>query len=350
MARTNEWQNELDSAGAVFGRLGVSSGVIHFRRAEDEYRALVDDAGVADFSDWTQIELRGKDRASLLHNMCTNEVRKLAAGSGCEAFFLDAKGHIVGHGFVFAGPDSHLLFGVPGQAQRLMAHLDRYIIREDVQLADQSGRHGQFLVAGPRAGEVVKRWTGIEPPSAAHGEIQATVGPVAASIRALPVIGPIGFVCGHPLEQHVAVWRSLVAAGARPCGLEAVEMARVEHGFPVYGRDISERNLPQEVGRDDRAISFVKGCYIGQETVARIDALGHVNRKLVGLKFSGTVVPEPELALSTAGQVVGEVTSAVYSPRLAGPLALGYVRRGHDEPGTQLDSPLGKAQVVKLPL
>jgi folate-binding protein YgfZ len=131
------------------------------------------------------------------------------------------------------------------------------------------------------------------------------------------------------------------------CGQDAFEAARIEQGFPLFGQDISDKNLPQEVGRDKLAISFVKGCYLGQETVARIDALGHVNRKLARLRFSGPAVPGPGTELRAGEQVVGEVTSASWSPRLRSPVALGYVRTAHLSPGTRLTSSCGEAEVME---
>jgi folate-binding protein YgfZ len=124
----------------------------------------------------------------------------------------------------------------------------------------------------------------------------------------------------------------------------------VEAGFPLFGHDIGEDNLPQEVGRDAQAISFKKGCYLGQETVARIDALGHVNRLLCGVKFTADTVPAGGTTLVAAGKEVGHVTSAVWSPRLKSALALAFVRRLHATAGTRLESEAGAAEVVTLPV
>jgi folate-binding protein YgfZ len=154
-----------------------------------------------------------------------------------------------------------------------------------------------------------------------------------------------------------AITAALANAGAVPAAMDAFEIARIEAGIPFYGLDISDKNLPQEVNRDAQAISFTKGCYLGQETVARIDALGHVNRVLVGVRFAGTVPPPTGTEVFPAdGQgsegksTIGAVTSAAYSHRLGAPLALAYVRRGHNQTGTQLGSPIGPAQVISLPL
>jgi folate-binding protein YgfZ len=151
--------------------------------------------------------------------------------------------------------------------------------------------------------------------------------------------GDLQWICDHFRD-----------AGASHCHHPAFEAARIEAGFPCFLRDISDKNLPQEVGRDQRAISFAKGCYLGQETVARIDALGHVNKLLCGLRFFQPAIPPRGMELLVGEKRVGEVTSATFSPRLGGPLAFAYLRRGHEKPGSRAASPLGPADVIALPL
>jgi folate-binding protein YgfZ len=143
---------------------------------------------------------------------------------------------------------------------------------------------------------------------------------------------------------------SLRKAGVAEIESTVYEQVRIESGWPEFGRDISRQNLPQEIDRDSRAISFEKGCYLGQETVARIDAFGHVNQKLVGLKFSTPDVPAAGTELIRDGKTVGTVTSAVFSPRLSAALAMGYVRREHNILGTRFDFDAGTVEVVQLPL
>jgi folate-binding protein YgfZ len=139
--------------------------------------------------------------------------------------------------------------------------------------------------------------------------------------------------------------RGFVVAGS-----EAFTSARVEAGLPLFGVDFGEQNFPQEVGRDREAVSFTKGCYLGQETVARIDALGHVNQRLVGVRFGGKEVPDPGLELMHSGKKVGQVTSVAFSPRSNAPLALAMVRREANAPGTRLESAVGDCEVVSLPV
>jgi folate-binding protein YgfZ len=153
-----------------------------------------------------------------------------------------------------------------------------------------------------------------------------------------------------PREQFAAIGAALEAAGARRVEAAAWHARRIEWGWPLYGVDITDKNLAQEVARDRWAISFVKGCYLGQETVARIDALGHVNRNLVGVRFEGSEAPAAGAELTREGKVAGQVTSACYSPRLAAPLALAYVRRESNAPGVALAAGALAGEVVRLPI
>jgi folate-binding protein YgfZ len=175
-------------------------------------------------------------------------------------------------------------------------------------------------------------------------------GHVIAIQRVNRMVGRSGFLLRAAASDLPPLMQLLLDAGARLCSAETFDTVRIEAGWPLYGRDITEANLPQEVDRDAQVISFKKGCYLGQETVARIDALGHVNRKLRGLKFAGEVTPDAGTPLTIGDKNVGEVTSAVISPTLGAPLALGYVRRGHNEIGTRLNSPFGEVEVVALPV
>lgn len=340
----------LDSAGAVWATTEGRPTVSHFGDTNAEYQAITSACGLADFSDRTQIEMTGSDRAAFLHNLCTNEIRKLPPGAGCEAFVTDVKGKIVAYVNVFCRPDSLVLESVPEQAERLIAHLDRYLINEDVELHDRSDEWAELLLAGPLAGESLSRATAVEVPSERLANVDAEIAGYAASLRRVDVVGPEGFLIGCPREHVAAIWQALRDAGAIPCGQQAVETARIEYGTPLYGVDVTDANLPQEVDRDREAISFVKGCYLGQETVARIDAMGHVNRKLRGVRFHGNELPEAGMELSRDGKPVGEVTSATFSPRLDAPLAMAYLRRENDAASMSLDSPLGEAEVVALPL
>ena len=315
-----------------------------------QHAALTERAGLADFSDRTQIELSGADRSKFLHNFCTSDIAKLAVGSGCETFITDAKGGILAFVFVFCTPDTLVLETVPGQAEKIIKHLDRYLIREQVEIHDRSQQWAELLLSGPASTELLKQLGIGDVPEQLFGHSQIELAGWVVWVRRVDIAGPHGFLLSTIRDHWAAVKQSLVEAGAVPCSEAAVEAARIEAGTPFYGRDIQDRNLPQELARDSRAISFTKGCYLGQETVARIDALGHVNKTLVGVQFLGQQVPDAGTELRSGDAVVGQVTSATFSPRLNAPLALAYLRPGQNSPGSKLNSGMGKAEVVRLPV
>ncbi len=314
-----------------------------------QYSALHDGVGVAELSR-SQIELTGDDRASFLHNLCTNAVRNLPAGSGCEAFLLNAQGKILGLVYLLAGERSIVLDTVAGQNEFLLRHLDRYLIRDKVELADRTAAWTVLLVAGKRAGEVLQTITGAAPPSGQFRHQAIAALGTSTSVCRVDFTGPECFFVRVARDREAEVWARLLAAGAVACEPAVIDAARVEQGTPLLGVDVSEKNLPQEVARDDRTINFTKGCYIGQETVARIDALGHVNKTLRGVRFDPTARPQPGDALTHDGQPAAEVTSVVWSPKLQAPLGLAYIKRGHQSVGTQLTTATFAAQVVALPV
>lgn len=299
-----------------------------------EYRALTEGTGFVDVSDRTKIELMGEDRTAFLHNFCTADIKRLGPGESCEAFICNVKGHTLGHVLVLCEETALWIDTVPGQGEKLAGHLDRYLIREKVVIADQTSNYAEFWVASKEARAVIER-IGASLPVTAH-----RISPFAAETYLLRL----------PKEEQSRVTELLQFAKAVPCSAEALEMVRIENGFPWYGVDITEANLPQEVARDRQAISFTKGCYLGQETVARIDALGHVNNLLCGLEFEGDAVPPVGIEILADGKAVGRVTSACWSPKLGKPLALAYLRRTHATSAVKLASPLGAARVVVLPI
>ncbi len=316
---------------------------------DTQYAALTRGVGFVDFEGRTQLELTGTDRASFLHNLTTNAVRDLPIGSGCEAFILNVKGHVVGHVFMFAGPNSHIVETVAGQAAALLAHLDRYLIREDVQLHDRSMEWAEIFLSGPQA-ELLLLNMNLPVPQDRLAHTATQIAAISVWIRRVDLAGPCGFMIAFCRDAFIDVEAAVMAAGAIRCGADVFETARIEYGTPFFGQDISPENLPQEIDRTPQAISFIKGCYLGQETVARIDALGHVNRLLRGVKYTGDTIPEPSNNLRLCDKVVGQVTSACWSPRLAAPLAIGYVRRENSNPGETLEAPTGTAEIVSLPL
>lgn len=317
---------------------------------QDEYAALVGHVGIVDLTGRTQIELRGGDRASWLHNLTTNEIRKLEPGAGCESFLTSVQGRILAHAMIFVAAESIVLDTVAGQAAKIIEHLDHYLITEDVTVTDRSNDWGELLLAGGGAAALLAKVADSQPPEAHLAHAPITIAGSSVWARRTSLTGPVEFLISGPTEHVAAAKSALCQSGAVECRADAFQAARIEWGFPCYGADISDKNLPQEVARDEQTISFVKGCYLGQETVARIDALGHVNQTLVGLRFEQPEIPQAGLELTAHGKPVGTITSASFSPHFDAPLALGYVRTGSNAPGTALQSACGSATVVTLPI
>jgi folate-binding protein YgfZ len=311
-----------------------------------DYDALVERAALVPLEQRTQIELTGADRASFLHNLCTNEIRQLTPGSGCEAFLTTAQGRTLAHLFAFVGPESIVISTVAGQAEIIMAHLDHYLVSEQVTLADRSQSWSEWYLGGPHSADVVSQTIADRPPAVRLEHRSTTIAGKSAWVRRADLTHPDGFLIAAARDEIAAIANAIESLDVPRISLEAFEAARIEHRSPLYGRDITDKNLPQEVGRNPLAISFKKGCYLGQETVARIDALGHVNQSLVAVKFDGTTVPVAGALLTADRQTVGHVTSAAFSPRFGRPIALAYVRRGHLASGTPLESTVGRAEVV----
>jgi folate-binding protein YgfZ len=315
-----------------------------------QYEALTSGVGMSPLAGRTIIDVTGADRMQFLQSFTTNDVKRLVPGRGCEAFVTSPQGKTLGHVLIFCEADKFVFDTTPGQAAALIGHFERYVITEDVQFTDRTTEFCDLLVAGPESTVVLNAIAGGNAPTdlLAHAAVQ--IGGRTIILRRVEYTGPIGYFLQTSVGDAVAVAGALSTAGAVTCGAAAVESARLEEGVPLFGIDITPENLPQEVARNDRAISFTKGCYLGQETVARIDAIGHVNRLLVGLKFSGEELPNSGLALLASDQQIGHVTSAAWSPRLARPLALGYVRRSNAKPRSQLSCATGAVDVIKLPL
>lgn len=324
--------------------------------AEQE-AALETTCGAIDLSARTKIGVYGADRASFLHNFCTNEVRNLAAGSGVEAFLLDAKGQVRFHTLIAARPEFHLLEASPGVGDALVRHLERYILREQVRLVDRSAAWGEVLIAGPQAADVVRRALNVEPPDAELASVAAPeFGDEAFVMRSVQASAP-NFALFLPRDAADEAWRRLNAAGVATCDRSVYEAVRIVAGFPEAPNDFADKTLPQEVNRDRRALHFRKGCYLGQETVARLDALGHVHRLLVGLRSAAASpttaapdVPTSGTELQADGRKAGTIASAAYSPRRRAIVATAYVGVDCARPGTKLASQDALWEVVATPM
>jgi folate-binding protein YgfZ len=269
------------------------------------YEALRHGAAWLDLETRGRIAARGRDRARLLHAITSNEVRKMVPGDSCYAFLLNPQGRIQADLYLLCLADHFLIDTEPGLREKVHQHIRRYIIADQVELADVGEQTACLGVEGPAAASL----------QLAPGE--QTVAPFT-------VTGQPGYRIYCPAESKAALVRQLESLGAKPAGADDVRLVRIENGKPLYGEDIRDTTLPQET-QQMQAVSFNKGCYLGQEIVERIRAQGRVNKKLERLELEGAEPPAPGARLTVDGRDA-EVTSAVYSPHFGKTIALAYVR------------------------
>jgi tRNA-modifying protein YgfZ len=359
-------------------------------RLHDEYRALTETCGLVDCSDRGKLALTGSGAVEFLNGQVTNELADLRPGEGRYAAFLTHKGKMMGDLRILAvgggpvagedptagknptasedseSPPSELLLDTERVAlQSLFDMIRRFKVGYDAELHKRTLEQGLLSLIGPDSRRVAAEAAGIEPtsiPVSEHAHIlreiaghpARLISTDAASHAPGTVVDTSGAARDTPgvdilcaSEHYAAVREALESAGAHPASEEAAEIVRIEQGRPRYGVDMDDATIPQEAGLNERAVSFTKGCYVGQETVARLYYRGKPNRHLRGLRLSAPATPGEELRLGE--RTVGHLSSVALSPTL-GPIALALVRR-EAEPGATVN--VGEqgtdAQVVELP-
>jgi folate-binding protein YgfZ len=320
-----------------------------------QYRALRDGAGLVERPTRARVQVSGRNRLDLLHRMTSQDLKSLRPGEGRSAVLLNDKGRIVDHLNVFALDEEVRVLCAREDASPALAHLRRYTLRDDFRPQDVTGSTALFQVYGPRAAEAL-RAAGVGTGSGSGGGNPGATGGEAsgATARALSVqrLGEneVLLEIDGPCASSLALWvpaeraeawrRRLLESGAtaslRSIGPEAYEAVRIEAGFPAWGSELSEEVNPLEAGLD-ASIHWNKGCYIGQEVIARLDTYHKVQRHLVGIRFAaGVPPPPPRSAILAGGEAAGFVTSATLSPALGASIALAYLRTGHAAPGTEV--------------
>lgn len=324
----------------------------HFGDVRTECRAVREAAGVLDRTDRAYLTAAGPDAVRFLHGMVSNDVKGLTAGQGCYATQLTALGQMVADLYLFR-MDDHLLLETDWLLRGpLHETLEKHVIADEVELSDRSQQLGALAVEGPQSGRLLTTAGAVALPGKEFDHAWVTLGETPVLAARLSETGEEGYRLIFAVEHAQNLWDALVAQQARvpwkPVGQAAFNILRTEAGLPRFGADMDERTLPPEAGLE-RALSYTKGCYIGQETIERIRSRGHVNRQLTGLALRGDSLPAAGAKLLLDAKEVGWITTAVESPTLGG-IALGYVRREHRVPGTVLMVESGgAAEVVALP-
>ncbi|MCW5550922.1 MAG: aminomethyltransferase family protein [Verrucomicrobiae bacterium] len=347
--------------GARFAALHGAETVADYGDPLGEHAALRAGAGVFDLSFRSRLCLLGTDRVRFLHGQVTNDVKNLRAGEGAYAALVTAKGRMESDLNVYALQDELLLDFEPGLNAKVSQRLEKFIVADDVQVAEVSPHYGLLSVQGPEAEAVVRHLGRFHelPAKPFHFIRHADESFGEVYLMNQPRLGFAGLDLFVPTTALQAAAEQLIAAarsvGGQPCGWTAFDTARIEAGIPRFGVDMDETNIPLECGIEACAVSYRKGCYIGQEVLNRIHSIGHVNRELRGLRLADDLpaLPTKGDKLLHAGREVGSVTSAVRSPALKANLALGYVRREANAIGTDLtlQSTWGESQarIVELP-
>ena len=303
-----------------------------------QYRVLREAAGVLERPERRSFAVSGTEAADYLQGQLTNDVEALSAGDGCYSALLDRKGRMQGDMRVLRTSDALLLDTEAVAGDAVLRHLSMYKIGRDVTIDEITEDRTVISVLGPAAAEVALGG----PAGPEHSHRAATVG----GVECIAAATDLGVDLIAPRAERLEVLSALADAGAEPVGAEAAEIARVEAGRPRFGREMTTATIPQEAGINERAVSFTKGCYIGQETVARLHYKGKPNRHLRGLRLERAVAAGDPVRLGE--RELGTVGTAVLSPA-RGPIALAILRR-EAEPGAAVQVGEGvAAEVVELP-
>ncbi|MCB9830974.1 MAG: folate-binding protein YgfZ [Planctomycetes bacterium] len=324
-----------------------------FGDPDAEARAARAGAALFDHSDRDLLRIRGVKALAMLQGQLTNDVARLGPGDGCYAAHLDPKGKMLGDLVVdVEATDSVLLELERGLGTEFARRFAPFAMLDDLVIEDL-GRPARLMLVGPEAAASLVGHLGRAELAdlPAHAALVVDWQGVPLRIGARAETGERAYLVAGDDATLARFARALIAGGVRPAGGEAWEILRIEAGTPRWGRDMDGRNLPPECGIP-HAISYSKGCYVGQETVARIRTYGQANRGLRGLRSTEAMPPGTELE-TREGKAVGRVTSSAWSPQLEAPIALGYVHRDQLEAGSALigraDERIFEVEVAELP-
>jgi folate-binding protein YgfZ len=329
-------------------QLDSTNSPVSFSDAVEEYWTIKKAAGIADVSSSGRLIITGKDRVAFLNGLLTSDVSKIDEDGGQHSALLNPKARVLADLYLYRQPDSILVDTGNSPGPRVKDDLERFVITEDVQVKNASTDLVHLTVQGPRSPQVIKETlrVGVEHLKPLR---HTSLGP--STIIARDRTGTMGYDIVLPSIEAEALWQGfLLKAGdveIRPVGSKAMETLRVEAGYPKYGVDLDQDTIVLEAGFKD-AISFTKGCYLGQEVVARATHIGRVNKQLVKLEVASTVPPAPRSKLVSNGSESGYTTSAAYSPGLGKVAALAYANRDYAKEGSKLtvDTPSGQASVI----
>ena len=307
--------------------------------AAAEYRSVREDgAGLIDLSTRGRVLVSGAEATQFLNGLVTNDVKALAEDSWMTVAFPNAQGRLLAAARVLRRADGFLFETEAATAERVFKTLERFTFAGDFRVAEMTQEMAALSVQGARAAEIIAATFGAEASRVERGSVTTQLWseqPISL-IRASHT-GEDGFDLFVGAERASSLFAALMAAGARPVGDVALETLRIEAGLPRYGVDMDDSNVVLETGLEDEAVSYTKGCYIGQEIIARIHWRGHVAKRLAGLAFEDDrEAARGAKVRTTDGREIGRLTSTAFSPRLNKAIALAYIKYDYLAPGTKV--------------
>ena len=316
-----------------------------------QYHAIKQHAVLGNLAPRGQIGLRGKDRGPYLQGLLTNDIQALTAGTGCYAAWLTPQGRMLTDMHVLEAGDMILLDVPAAQAQPTLQRLDQFLFSEDVQLSDLGRALSAVWIHGPASAHILETIVSGASGLPAWSDYRNQRFDFRGSsivIAQISQLGVPGYCVYAESGQADALTAALASEGAVAASPAALEAARIEAGYPLFGVDMTDDTIPLEAGIEDRGISFTKGCYVGQEVIIRVLHRGHgrVARRLVGLRIQGNV-PEAGSRIYVDTREIGFITSAADSPTL-GSIALGYIHRDFVTPETRVQVQTGAARSEAL--
>ena len=340
------------SQGATPGQYHGALVPSLFTDAVAEHQAVRAASGLFDFSFRGKFAMKGRDHAKFLHRMVSNDIKRLASGQGTYATLLTPQGHILVDMRLYCAGERFFIDTDADLRDKALAGLKRYVIADQVEFEPLELYALAFQ--GPRARPLLEKTLHIDLPAMQEFD-HFTTNYAGFPVRVVCAssTGEEGFEVWAGAKGLMAVWGAACGQaptyGMLPCGTQALETLRIEAGIPRYGQELGEDTIPNEAELWN-ALSFNKGCYVGQEIVERARSRGHVNWKLMGLVVDSETPPPAGEKLAREGREIGEITSSCVSPTLGKTIALAYLRREVAEPGTKLEFPSGAiAEVVALP-
>ena len=319
--------------------------VAHFTDAVSEHQAVRQRVGIVELSHRSRLRLTGEDRATFLHRIISNDVEGLEAGQGNYATLLTNRGKIIADMHVYVREEAIYLETAPETKETLFKELDKYIIADDVVLEDVTAKVGSIGIYGAESPTLVQAVVGLQRvPASTHENSACEVDGRWVMSARTGESGEVGYQLWTAADSLEWLWERLMTHDVVPIGLGALESLRIEAGTPRYGAELTNAVIPLEAELE-HAIDFEKGCYIGQEIVARMKYRGHPNRLLRGIEIDAAEPPQQHTPVFSGDKEVGWITSAVYSPTLEKQIAIGYVRMAVTEAGSRVQLETSEGRV-----